>query len=71
MDQHPQSNAPALSLLSIMSSIFSWITFAEAQYFLSFIVTLIGIFSGLMAIRYYWYAGNEKKRNLKNQNNGE
>jgi hypothetical protein len=67
MEHHANNNAPALSLLSILSSILSWISLAEAQYLLSFGVTLIGIVSGLMAIRYYYYAGNEKKQNLKNQ----
>jgi len=69
MDTHPQNNAPALSLISIMSSILSWISFAEAQYIVSLTVSLIGILSGIMAIRYYWYAGNEKRSNLKNKNN--
>lgn len=66
---HDHPSAPAFSMLSIISSILSWITFVDAQYFLSFTVSVIGILSGIFAVRYYYYAGNEKKRNLKNPNN--
>lgn len=55
------NQAPALSLLSIMSSILSWITFADAQYVLSFAVTIVGMISGIFAMRYYYYAGNKMK----------
>jgi hypothetical protein len=62
--------APAFSILSITSSVLSWISFMEAQYLLSFGVSIIGILSGIFAIRYYYYAGNQK-RNQLNNNNGE
>jgi hypothetical protein len=68
IQDNPQ--APAFSILSIASSVLSWISFMEAQYFLSFGVSIIGILSGIFAIRYYYYAGNQK-RNQINNNNGE
>jgi hypothetical protein len=68
---HENPQAPALSLLSICSSILSWISFAEAQYMLSFGATIIGILSGCFAIRYYYYAGNEKRNQINNNTNGE
>lgn len=71
MEHHP--HAPAYSTISIMSMILSWITFAEAQYIISFLVSIIGMLSGIFAIRYYYYAGNEKRRrirNLKSEHNG-
>ena len=54
-------HAPTFSILSIMLTVLSWITLIDAQYFLSFIVTILGIVSAIFAIRYYYYAGNEKK----------
>lgn len=59
------NEAPTFSILSIISSILSWITLANAQYFVSFMVSIVGLISGVMAIRYYWYAGNEKRNQLK------
>lgn len=59
------NEAPTFSVLSIISGILSWITLANAQYFISFLVSIVGLISGIAAIRYYWYAGNEKKNQLK------
>ena len=36
---------------------------------MSFVLTCIGIVSGVFAIRYYYYAGNEKREILKNNKN--
>jgi len=59
------NEAPTFSVLSIISGILSWITLANAQYFISFLVSIVGLISGIAAIRYYWYAGNEKRNQLK------
>lgn len=64
-------NPPVLSVLvTLTSTILSWISLINAQYALSFALTIIGIVSGVFAIRYYYHAGNymkEKRNNLKNQ----
>jgi len=63
MDQ--QANAPAFTFMSIISSILSWVTLINAQYFLSFSLTILGIVSSIFAIRYYYFAAEEKKKQLK------
>jgi hypothetical protein len=60
-----QNNAPAFSLITLMTTILSWITLFNAQYFLSFVLTIVGIVSGIFAIRYYYFAGEVKKKQLK------
>jgi hypothetical protein len=59
------NNAPAFSALTITSTILSWVTLFNAQYFLSFVLTIVGIVSGIFAIRYYYFAGELKKKQLK------
>lgn len=61
-----QHHTPFSVLLTFATTILSWLTFYNAQFFMSFILTCIGIVSGLFAIRYYYYAGNEKRNKLKN-----
>jgi purine-cytosine permease-like protein len=64
------SNQSSLSILVTLStSILSWLTFYNAQYFMSFVLTCIGIVSGIFAIRYYYYAGNEKRNKIQNNKN--
>jgi hypothetical protein len=53
--------APTFTMMTIISTILSWITLVDAQYILSFVLTCIGIVSGMLAIRYYWLAGNKMK----------
>jgi hypothetical protein len=60
------NHSPMSVLLTIMTTILSWLTLFNAQYLMSFILTCIGIISGIFAIRFYYYAGNEKKEILKN-----
>ena len=64
MDNHQHS--PFSIFVTIFSSILSWLTLLNAQYLMSFVLTCIGIVSGIFAIRFYYYAGNEKKEILKN-----
>jgi hypothetical protein len=64
-----QNHSPFSVLLTIMTSLLSWFTLLNAQYFMSFVLTCIGIVSGVFAIRYYYYAGNEKREILKNNKN--
>ena len=59
------------TILSIFSGILSWVTLANAQYFISFLASIIALMSGIMALRYYYYAGNEKRNQLKQNKNGE
>lgn len=63
-----QQNTPAISVLTtIITTILGWITLLDAQYFLSFILTCIGIISGMFAIRYYYHAGNAAKKSKSNK----
>jgi len=62
------SNAPSLTILSIFLNVISWLTLLNAQYLLSFTVTILGAISAIFAIRYYYYAGNEKKKILSEGN---
>ena len=58
-------NAPIYSLITFITSVMSWITLINAQYFLSFLLTIVGIISGIFAIRYYYFAAEVKKKQLK------
>lgn len=69
MDEH--HTHAGFSMLSILSGLFSWLTLANAQYAVSFIATVIAIISGIMALRYYYYAGNEKRNQLKQNRDGK
>jgi len=55
--------APITFLSAISLNVISWITLVDAQYFVSFIATILGAISAIFVIRYYYYAGNEKKHN--------
>jgi len=59
------------SLISILSGFLSWITLADAQYAISFTASMIAMISGIMALRYYYYAGNEKRNQLNKDKDGE
>ena len=68
-----QHHTPIISLiLSIFSGILSWLSLNDAQYFVSFCASIIALISGILAMRYYYYAGEEKRKNqLKSDKNGE
>ena len=56
------NHAPITTMiLTILTTILGWITLLDAQYVMSFVLTCIGIISGVMAIRYYYHAGNSAK----------
>ena len=64
-------NNAGYTLLSICSGLVSWITLSQAQYLISFGASVIALASGVMALRYYWYAGNIKRNQLKNNKDGK
>lgn len=64
------NEAPFLGFVSICSTILSWISFYEAQFFVSFIASGIAVLTGVFALRYYWYAGSVKKEQLKQNKDG-
>ena len=72
MEGHQHHSAPIVNMfISLISTVLTWITLYDAQYFLSFTLSCIGIVSGIFAVRYYYFAGNEKReklRNIKNNN---
>lgn len=60
------SHYPILSVItSILSTMLAW-SIKDVQVYASLFATSVAIISGVLAIRYYWFAGNEKKRKLKN-----
>jgi hypothetical protein len=59
------------TLISIFSGVLSWITLADAQYAISFTASMIAMISGIMALRYYYYAGNEKRNQLNKDRDGK
>mgnify|MGYP000843959858 FL=1 len=63
--QHGEGGPISLTFTLIFGFI-SFITIKDAQVIVGFVASGIAIISGIMAIRYYWLAGNEKRRNLKN-----
>ena len=65
---HPNSGegGPISLTFTLIFGFISFITIKDAQVVVGFIASGIAIISGIMAIRYYWLAGNEKRRNLKN-----
>lgn len=63
-------NSAGYTILSIFSGMLSWITLANAQYLVSFGASVIALASGVMALRYYWYAGNLKRHQLKQNKDG-
>jgi uncharacterized membrane-anchored protein len=66
-----ENNSREYTLLSLLSGLLSWITIQNAQYLLSFVASIIAIGSGIMALRYYYYAGNLKKKQLKSDKDGD
>lgn len=69
MDQH--HNNAGYTMLSILSGMLSWVTLANAQYMISFTASIVALASGLMALRYYYYAGNHKRNQLNQNKDGE
>ena len=69
MDAQTSHHAPTFTLMSIIMSVLSWVTLIDAQYILSFILTVLGIISAIFAIRFYYYAGNERRNAIKEKNN--
>jgi membrane associated rhomboid family serine protease len=52
-------------LISFLSAILAWISIKDAQVIVAFCASVVAIISGVMAIRYYYFATKEKKQNLK------
>jgi membrane associated rhomboid family serine protease len=73
MEINNDSNTPFISVvLSLFSGILSWLSLHDAQYFISFLASVVALISGVLAMRYYYYAGNDKKsKQLKSDKNGE
>ncbi len=64
---HSNSHYPILSVFtSIFSTMLAW-SIKDVQVYASLSATLVAIASGILAIRYYWFAGNEKKKKLKSK----
>lgn len=53
------------SIISVFSGIMAWISLKDTQVIITIIAGMVGIASGIFAIRYYIIATREKKQNLK------
>jgi cytosine/uracil/thiamine/allantoin permease len=51
-----EGGGPVCAVISIIAIPFAWMGVKETQVALAMIASLIAICSGIMAIRYYWYA---------------
>ena len=59
-----EGGGPVCALISLIAIPFAWMGIKETQVALAMIASLIAICSGLMAIRYYYYA-TKKSRGRK------
>jgi hypothetical protein len=57
---------PISAALSLLSVVIAWISLRDAQIVIAIIASVVAIVSGLFAVRYYYYATKEKKKNLTN-----
>jgi hypothetical protein len=65
MDNHPNPQSAtgfAYSVLSIMAAVFARVTLDDAKAWTSFFASLIALASGVMAVRYYYYATKKVKQ---------
>jgi hypothetical protein len=65
MNHYNSLKALAGAILSGMSTTLAWISLKDAQVYVTLGASAMAIISGGLAARYYWYAGKEKKQNLK------
>lgn len=56
-----EGGGPVFTLISLIAIPFAWMGIRETQVVLTVIATAIAICSGLMAIRYYYYATKKMK----------
>jgi len=71
MESNPQGTAPIYFFMAIVLNVISWVTLVDAQYLVSFVATVLGAISAVFVIRFYYYAGNEKKKILSEGKNHE
>lgn len=66
MDNHATPGTGLLaSIVSLFSGVICAISLRDAQLIVTIVAGMVGIASGLFAIRYYITATKEKKQNLK------
>ena len=71
MENHPHGTAPVYFFMAVVLNVISWVTLVDAQYLVSFIATVLGAISAVFVIRFYYYAGNEKKKILSESKSHE
>ena len=64
---HGHGNGQVNLMITIFSSILTWITIKEAQVVLGLFASGVAIISGIFAARYYYFAAKEKQKNLNNK----
>lgn len=60
-NSHPVGAAVS-STISLLTALFAIITMEEVQMYLTMSASIIAVFSGIFAIRYYWYATKKVKK---------
>jgi hypothetical protein len=61
-NNHHPVGAAVSSTISILTASFAIVTMQTMQMYLTMSASLIAIFSGIMAIRYYWFATKKIKK---------
>ena len=64
LNPHDPMTAFGYIVVSSLLAAIGWITVKDAQFFITFMASVVSCVAGLMAIRYYYFATNEKKKNL-------
>jgi hypothetical protein len=66
MDGHTQPGTGLIaSITSLFSWVVAWISLKDTQVIITILAGIVGIASGIFAIRYYIVATIEKKQNIK------
>lgn len=61
--------AAASAIVSTGSTVWMWISIQDAQAFAAIFASCVAVISGYFAIRYYFYAAQEKKMSIKQMKN--
>ncbi len=62
---HSPEMAVVSMIISLSSGFIAFVSMGTIQTIVPLVASGIAIMSGVMAIRYYWYATKEKKQNMK------
>lgn len=73
-NHHPMENnstGPVALIMSLVWSGIAWVGLIDAKTWLTIVASLIGIVSGIMAARHYYYSGEEKRLLIRKMKEGK